>query len=532
MDESSPEIPRRAFSLVVVLIAAIIALLFLRAVQFYVRLRYIPGPKAAALTNFVRRLWVASGSIHQKHTDLHRKYGTVVRVGPNAVLISQPAAIEKIYGFKARFAKSEFYDSIIPRMKGGKIPDVFATRDESLHRRMRRPIANLYSVANLTNFEPLVISTIQYFFERLDELYTDMPKDCHISEWLQLFTFDVMGKVTFSRRLGFLERGGDVDGVIENNWKFFKTVAVNTQMPWLDYFWKDNPLIPKSAKKNPLAEFGAAPINERLSLAEKGGEAINQRDFLSCFIKEVEKDHALPDMALPTWTNSNIQAGGDTTSILATVTIYYLLKNPASLTKLIQEIESAAKEGRISKIVTWKEAQSLTYLDACVKEASRLHPPIGFPIERIVPETGLEVDGYIIPSGTRVAMNPWAVHRETGLYGQDPDVWRPERWLCGEEKKRSMYNSLLTFGAGHRGCLGKNLSYIEIYKIIPSLLHRYDLKLTSPKEDWSIETKWFSTPSGCTENIEALDKILRACSTCSIPILIRCIVQTRENMVH
>jgi len=34
-----------------------------------------------------------------------------------------------------------------------------------------------------------------------------------------------MGEVTFSRRLGFLERGGDIDGVMENNWKYFRAVA-------------------------------------------------------------------------------------------------------------------------------------------------------------------------------------------------------------------------------------------------------------------------------------------------------------------
>jgi len=113
----------------------------------------------------------------------------------------------------------------MPRIKGGKIPDVFATRDEDLHRRMRKPVANLYSIANLTNFEPLVVSTIDYFFSRLDELFTDKPRDFDLSEWLQLFTFDIMGEVTFSRRLGFLERGGDIDGVMENNWKYFRAVA-------------------------------------------------------------------------------------------------------------------------------------------------------------------------------------------------------------------------------------------------------------------------------------------------------------------
>lgn len=72
----------------------------------YMRLRHIPGPRLAALTNFVRRSWVTTGDAHQIHTDLHRQYGTVVRFGPNAIMVSQPKAIDKIYGFKTRFQKA------------------------------------------------------------------------------------------------------------------------------------------------------------------------------------------------------------------------------------------------------------------------------------------------------------------------------------------------------------------------------------------------------------------------------------------
>lgn len=129
---------------------------------------------------------------------------------------------------------------------------------------------------------------------------------------------------------------------------------------------------------------------------------------------------------------------------MVSAVFYYLLKNPETLARLQKEIDNATHEHRISEFVSWKESQTLPYLDACVKEALRLHPPIGFPMERIVPESGLEVDGYHIPAGTRVSMNPWAVHREIWLYGDDPDVWRPERWMCSEEKRKTMYNSLLT----------------------------------------------------------------------------------------
>lgn len=117
--------------------------------------------------------------------------------------------------------------------------------------------------------------------------------------------------------------------------------------------------------------------------------------------------------AIPTWTNSRIQAGVDTTSILKSVILYYLLKSPTTLATLCEEVDKAAKAGLLTtssspsetKVVNWKESQSLPYLEACVNEASRLHAPISCPIERIVPAgAGLEIDGHIIPAGTRVSM--------------------------------------------------------------------------------------------------------------------------------
>lgn len=38
--------------------------------------------------------------------------------------------------------------------------------------------------------------------------------------------FDVVGEITFSTRLGFLERGEDVDGIMAAIWHWFEYVAV------------------------------------------------------------------------------------------------------------------------------------------------------------------------------------------------------------------------------------------------------------------------------------------------------------------
>ena len=113
----------------------------------------------------------------------------------------------------------------MPRMKGGKIPDVFATRDEDMHRRMRRPVASLYSVTNLLTFEPRMTSTVQHLFARLDERFANKDADVDLFQWIQFFMFDVLGEVTFSRGLGCLEKGEDVQHVIRDIWLYFRKIA-------------------------------------------------------------------------------------------------------------------------------------------------------------------------------------------------------------------------------------------------------------------------------------------------------------------
>ena len=105
------------------------------------------------------------------------------------------------------------------------MPTLFATQDEELHRTLKRPIAGVYSMSNLVSFEPYVDSTIRVFFAELDKRFVQTQNVCNLGDWLQMFAFDVMGEITFSRRLGFLESGEDVDDVMRSIWRYFKKAS-------------------------------------------------------------------------------------------------------------------------------------------------------------------------------------------------------------------------------------------------------------------------------------------------------------------
>ena len=148
--------------------------------------------------------------------------------------------------------------------------------------------------------------------------------------------------------------------------------------------------------------------------------------------------------ALTAWTTSNVTAGSDTTAILLRTIFYSLLRHPSTLQRLQAELEDATQQGRLSKLATWKEARELPYLDACIREAGRIHPPFGLPLERVVPPEGAVICGQRFEGGTVVGMSAWVVHRDRDTFGDDCDMWRPERWLCEEAKRKEMEHALLT----------------------------------------------------------------------------------------
>ena len=245
----------------------------------------------------------------------------------------------------------------------------------------------------------------------------------------------------------------------------------------------------------PVVTFAKARITERLtgiehqksisnSAAANGPIASNRRgDLLSMFLKaKEERPDFFHDGRVLTMAVSMAFAGSETTAISLSAVFYYLCKTPHAYAKIMEELDQAIENGTLSSdrttTTSWAESQKLPYLDACIKEAFRLHPAVGLVLERIVPNQGVEICGEMIPGGTIVGCSAWVIHRRAEIFGKDVEAFRPERWLeaSGEARKR-MEGSMLQFGMGARTCIGKNISLLEIYKLVPSFLRRFEVSL-------------------------------------------------------
>jgi cytochrome P450 len=127
-----------------------------------------------------------------------------------------------------------------------------------------------------------------------------------------------------------------------------------------------------------------------------------------------------------------------------------------------------AAEGTISSPVTEAECQSMPYLQAVIKEAMRLYPPLTALAFKTVPPEGDTISGYYLPAGTQVGQNIYGILRDVDFWGQDANIFLPERW-CDLDRVRGMEMESvldLTFGWGKYKCLGRRLALAEVNKFL------------------------------------------------------------------
>lgn len=247
-----------------------------------------------------------------------------------------------------------------------------------------------------------------------------------------------------------------------------------------------------------LDDFSSEYINNGIKKYEaRGGQADPDRaapDMLTKLLDITAKDENRGEssMIVQGAAASNVFAGSDTTGISLTSIFFQLMKHPDKLAKLQQELDTAAFQGQVSEPITFAQSQKLPYLQAVIKEALRLHPATGLPMWRQVPKEGAVVCGQYFPAGANLGINSWVAHSNEDIF-PDARAFLPERWIDSSKKALSeMERYFMSFGMGARACIGRNISLLEMNKVVPELLRRYDFKMADPQvERLDSLNRWF-----------------------------------------
>ncbi|KAH8666879.1 cytochrome P450 [Xylariales sp. PMI_506] len=401
-----------------------------------------PGPKVAAITDLWWVWMITSGRGPQILVEAHKKYGDVIRICPNQLSFTSPQSYQDIYGHvskgRGRFLKTDFYDS------GKGLARITAVRDPEAHARQRKALSHAFSAKALREQESLIQQYVELFIKQLGAL----------------------GDLSFGESFEGVAQGRThywvsiiLDGV-----RFQQLQSVQRQVPFLGLAMRL--LAPKGSaeKYRTLVELSLGKARRRLAM---GGDSPHGgvEDFFGHMIRKgtIEEGEMMEQ------ARTLIVAGSETTAATLTCATYLLLRNQEALARLCEEVRGAFTA---ADQITGDSTAGLAYLHGVIEEALRLWPPVAITLPRYSP--GATIDGHYVPAGVTVGNSNYEMSRDP-RYWQNPDAFRPERWVPGgggDEKRASQ-----PFSTGPRACLGINLAYLELRIIIAKVIFEYDLEL-------------------------------------------------------
>lgn len=239
--------------------------------------------------------------------------------------------------------------------------------------------------------------------------------------------------------------------------------------------------------------------NQKIRDAFSGfGEKGYARDYANKLIDEIKNTKECPfrhrkaETETENYGNSLLFtfAGHDTTGHTLTWLIYELARNQGIQVKLQKEVDQFLHEQGNRDIEIF-DLSRLKYMTRCIMETLRLWPAVTNGTFR-----ELEEDDYVIgkddklvllKKGTYVQIFNWARHRNPDLWGEDADIFNPDRDFKQEEiwdgaglKMNNPYSERFTpFSVPPRDCIGRNFSQLEMRLILINLFKEYNFVLSN-----------------------------------------------------
>lgn len=412
---------------------------------------------------------------------LHDKYGPIIRLSPNELSFNSLRAWNDIYGHRPGrrdLSKDPTHVGSVDPIPGVQ---TISMADHDNHARQRKALSHGFSKQALWSQEDIVngfVTKLMANFER----FANTGEVFDIVRWFNFITFDVIGDLSFGESFGCLDRGefhfwiklifeAVKAGAIEQATRRFATPGSGMQL-WL-MKW-----IPNELRKNRREhlEFSREKVMRRINAKT------DRKDFIHYIMKQGEvydlkQDEIIVNAAL------FIVAGSETTASSLSALANNLLRYPKIFEKLKAEIRGAFKS---ESEISLEKVMELPYLTACIEENLRIFPPAPIGFLRSINPGGDTIDGVFVPGGTSVSVSSWCAQHSPDNF-KEPDSFIPERWL--EDNKEFMEDKKLAsrpFSMGPRGCIGKDLSYMEMRLVIARMIYSYDLKFANddPKTAW------------------------------------------------
>lgn len=316
----------------------------------------------------------------------------------------------------------------------------------------------------------------------------------------------------------------------ESLWKGF-------YMPWPRLYHRINKLRPSVRKAGrTLRGYIEARIAKSAPDLAKGCQPesaldhVIQREIMAA--AKAERAPNLQDPRIRDEIYGYLIAGHDTSTGSLTWLMRRLLSHPGEQAKIRRNLHETYSTARQEKRLP--TAQELTgtrahYLDAFIEEVLRFNSPVVTIM--VTTRRDTVILGHAVPGDTQVFLNLTGpslnmpsvevneqdrsetarLHKPArqNWDGQDPSIFKPERWLAKDKNGCLVFNvsngPTLAFSAGNRGCWGKRLGYLELRIVLSLLIWSFEFDLPEELVSWDMYDSLVTAPKHCLICVTEVD---------------------------
>ncbi|KAI5123104.1 hypothetical protein M0805_001460 [Coniferiporia weirii] len=477
-------------------------------------LSHIPGPSSTSWWkgNFSQ----LTDRLHgwEFHKELVEKYGGTVRLnmlfGTEQLYVSDPLALHHIivkdqyvYEETGKFTTSN-------ELFFGK--SLLSTLGDH-HKKQRKILNPVFSLKNMRELIPIFYPIAHHLRDVLVHEVCSGKENIDLMKWMSRAALEYVGQGGLGYSFDALDE--TKGNKYSDSMKMLGPMNAKLILPreLLPYVVKIGPpafrrkileLCPFDIVKkltyisDIMCQSAREILNEKKQALETGDETVingrvgKGKDIMSVLLKanaEASAEDRIPESELLGHMGTFIAAGHDTTTSALSRTLHQIALYPDVQSKLRQEVTNARqKHGDLN----YDTLMGLPYLDAVCRETLRVFPPVPqlnritkddivlpllWPIMATDGKT--EIKEIPLKKNTGIVISVLGANRSKRIWGEDAEVWKPERWLKPLPESVSaahlpgVYASTMTFLGGGRACIGFKFAEMEMKLVLSVLLETF-----------------------------------------------------------
>ncbi|UPV75520.1 cytochrome P450 [Halorussus limi] len=380
------------------------------------------------------------------------EYGRVVNfeiIGWDAYMLTDLADVKRVLEDTDTFPKHDSSTDELREIVG----DGLLTSEGDRWERQREAIRPAFFMSNIKNYADVMVSRTEDTVGRWRDGGT-----VDLRDEMMRTTLEILVESMFGEDIDLAARG--IYDAVEAMQEPMK--PQNQPVTFLAPDWAPVPFLRRANRARDHLDAQVYDIIDERRRADTDRE-----DLLAMLL---DADAEMGDDQIRDEMLTFLFAGHETSALTLTYVWDLLSRNPEAEARLREEVDAVVDERP-----TVEDVFEFEYAEAVVREAMRLYPP-AHEIRR-EPAEEVTFGDYAVPEGSMLVLPTWVLHRDDRFW-DDPEAFRPSRWLDGESRDRPEY-AFFPFGGGPRRCIGQQFAMTEA-----------QLVLATMADEWTIEREY------------------------------------------